>query len=153
VTEQSDGPCGRADIVKLSDTGGLTQFGAVIETLYPGARSSNTHWHTDEDEMVHMLEGEVVLVEGDSEATLRAGDTATFKAGVTVGHRLDNRSDAPARYLVVGTRATRDTVTYTDTGRAKHLDGDQTRWTDLDGNPSDDPFLKIPRITRAATAG
>ena len=75
-----------------------------------------------------------------SEATLRAGDTATFKAGVAVGHRLDNRSDAPARYLVVGTRATRDTVTYTDAGRGKHLDGGQTRWTDLDGNPSDNPF-------------
>ncbi|WP_431286740.1 4Fe-4S binding protein [Roseateles chitinivorans] len=32
--------------------GGLTQFGAFIEVLQPGCRSSIKHWHSAEDEMV-----------------------------------------------------------------------------------------------------
>ena len=49
----------------LSDSGGLTQFGAFTETLPPGANSSELHWHEKEDEFVYMLSGTVTLVEGD----------------------------------------------------------------------------------------
>ena len=97
----------------MSDPGGLTQFGAFVEELPPGSRSGHRHWHANEDEMILMLAGEVVLIE-DSETLLRAGDAAAWPAGNPVGHRLDNRSDTPARYLVIGTRAGRDTVHYTD---------------------------------------
>jgi uncharacterized cupin superfamily protein len=45
---------------------------------------------------------------------MRPGDAATFKAGVAVGHRLENRSNEPATYLVVGTRSPDDVVHYAD---------------------------------------
>ena len=96
----------------LSDSGGLTQFGAFVETLPPGAHSSELHWHEKEDEFVYMLSGTVTLVEGDEngviETELHAGDAAAFKAGHPVGHCLKNLSNAPATYLVVGTRTTND---------------------------------------------
>ena len=38
----------------LSDPGGLTQYGAFIEILPPGSRSSFRHWHETEDEMVYI---------------------------------------------------------------------------------------------------
>lgn len=88
----------------ISDLGGLSQFGAFIEELPPGAFSGHRHWHEAEDEMVYMLSGEVVLIE-DSETSLRAGDTACWPAGVAIGHRLANRVPSPARYFVIGTRA------------------------------------------------
>ena len=97
----------------LSDPGGLTQFGAFLEELPPGSRSGHRHWHAAEDEMILLLAGELVLVE-DEETILRQGDAAAWPAGHPVGHRLDNRSDAPARYLVIGTRKDRDTIHYTD---------------------------------------
>lgn len=98
----------------LSDAGGLTQFGAFVETLMPGAMSSHKHWHEEEDEFVYVLSGCVTLNEGDELTEMRPGDAATFKAGAAVGHRLENHSDAPVTYLVVGTRSPDDVVHYTD---------------------------------------
>lgn len=96
----------------FSDTGGLTQFGAFTETLPPGAQSSELHWHEKEDEFVYLISGELILVEGDekgvTETMMVAGDAATFKAGVPISHTMLNRSNAPATYLVVGTRTTND---------------------------------------------
>ncbi|MDH3263610.1 MAG: cupin domain-containing protein [Paracoccaceae bacterium] len=99
----------------LGDAAGLTQFGAHLETLPPGSRSSHRHWHEAEDELVYMLAGEIVLIE-DEETALRAGEAAAWPAGATVGHCLENRSGADATYLVVGTRKMADVVHYPDAG-------------------------------------
>jgi uncharacterized cupin superfamily protein len=118
----------------LSDPGGLTQYGAFIEVLPPGSRSSFRHWHETEDEMVYVLSGEVVLIE-DSETVLRAGDCAAWPAGLPVGHCLENRSDAEARYLVIGTRNRTDTFHYPDHDLITHKDGQSRRYTHADGRP------------------
>lgn len=107
-----DDPRWHYEALLFSDTGGLSQFGAFVEILPPGARTSELHWHETEDEFVYLVSGELVLIEGDAagltETALHAGDAATFKAGVPVGHTMENRSDAPAVYVVVGTRTTTD---------------------------------------------
>ena len=59
-----------------------------------GRRSSQRHWHENEDEFVYMLEGEVVLCEDGGETVLKPGDAAAWKAGVPNGHCLINRSIA-----------------------------------------------------------
>ena len=64
----------------ISEAGELTQFGAFIEVLQPGCRSSIKHWHSAEDEMVYVLAGEITAIEGSSETLMRAGDVATFRA-------------------------------------------------------------------------
>ena len=118
----------------LSDPGGLTQFGAFIEVLPPGSRSSLRHWHETEDEMVYVLAGEVVLVE-DSETTLTAGDCAAWPAGLPIGHRLENRSAAETRYLVIGTRNHADTIHYPDHDLITHKEGAARRYMHADGRP------------------
>lgn len=97
-----------------SDLGGLTQFGAFVEELQPGAWSSQRHWHEAEDEFLYLLEGEVVLIEDEGETPLHPGDAACWPRGVANGHHLVNRSDRVARYLVVGTRAAEDDCHYPD---------------------------------------
>lgn len=118
----------------LSDPGGLTQFGAFVEELPPGSYSGQRHWHETEDEMVLILAGEAVLIE-DSETILRAGDAACWPAGHPVGHRLLNRSDAPVRYLVIGTRNARDTIHYSDHDLITHKDGTARVYLHRDGTP------------------
>ena len=49
--------------------------------MKPGAATALNHWHENEDEFVIVLSGEVVLVEGDTETLLKAGECAGFKAG------------------------------------------------------------------------
>ena len=107
---------GSYEAVKFGDSGGLAQFGAILETLHPGSQSSRQHWHENEDEFIYMVSGEVVLLEDDQEMVLRRGDAATFKAGVPLAHCLQNRSPSPATYLVVGSRAGRDVIHYRDDG-------------------------------------
>ncbi len=97
-------PCKARRRWRLGDAVGLDQFGVNLLRLPAGAWSSQRHWHEGEDEFVWVLEGEVVLVEDAGETLLRAGDCAGWKAGVRDGHCLQNRSDAEAVLLEVGTR-------------------------------------------------
>jgi len=99
-----DGPCRDRKRWKLGDVAGLTQFGVNMMRLAPGVWTSQRHWHTHEDEFVFVVTGEVVLVEDEGETVLRAGDCAGFKAGVPNGHHIQNRSDAEAVLLEIGSR-------------------------------------------------
>lgn len=109
-----DEPCKKRENVRLGQAGGLTQFGVNITLLKPGVWSSQRHWHEKEDEFVYVLAGEVVLVTDEGEETLRAGDCAAFKAGVHNGHCLQNRSNAEARILTVGSIDDADWGEYPD---------------------------------------
>lgn len=119
----------------LSDAGGLTQFGAFVETLPPGSRSSHQHWHEQEDEFIYMLSGVVTLLEGDTATEMQPGDAATFKAGVALGHCLENRSNADCTYLVVGTRSPNDVVHYTKKDLLLTKVNFEKHRTDKSGNP------------------
>ena len=99
-----DEPCLERRRWKLGDAAGLTQFGVNLMRLSAGAWSSQRHWHTAEDEFVWVVEGEVVLVTDDGEQTLRPGDCAGFPAGAPNGHHIQNRSNAEAVLLEVGSR-------------------------------------------------
>ena len=138
VAESSD----RISTMWISEAGQLTQFGAFLEILQPGAQSSIKHWHSAEDEMVYVLEGEVTLIEGDTETVLRPGDAATFRSGVAVGHTLQNRGALPSKCLVVGTRAPLDRITYPDHDRVcirdRSLPDDE--WTTIAGMPAASPY-------------
>lgn len=131
--EEGDDEIGRFRTELLSDSAGLTQFGAFIEKLWPGGASSNSHWHRSEDEMIHVLEGEVTLVEGGIATALIVGQTACFKAATPVGHHLENRSAGPVRYLVIGTRSGDDVVTYSETGETVTIADGEKVYRDRDG--------------------
>jgi uncharacterized cupin superfamily protein len=141
-----DNPLGISTAVLLSDAGGLSQFGAFTETLTPGARSSIRHWHASEDEFIYLLSGHITVHEGDSEVVMFPGDVACFKAGVPVGHFIENHTESDATYLVVGTRAAKDVVTCPDHRRRLTLDRTTgaRQWTDLDGAPKPDPEVPDP---------
>ncbi len=134
LTGASNGPYSE---VVLGEQAGLSQFGVHLERLPPGSRSSFRHWHETEDEFVYVLQGEVVLIE-DEETTLRAGDAAAWKAGFPVGHCLENRSDAVAQFLVVGTRARHGVVHYPDYGMVMRHDATGRRFQGADGTPIPD---------------
>jgi len=126
-----DAPCLKRARIKLGDAAGLTQFGVNLCTLPPGAWSSQRHWHTKEDELVVVVAGEVVLVTDEGEETLRAGDSAGFKAGDKNGHHFQNRSAADAVILEIGTRIDADAAYYPDID----LVADDTGYAHRDGTP------------------
>lgn len=119
----------------LGDAAGLDQFGVNLTMLQPGAASAQRHWHENEDEFVYIIDGEVTLIDEDGETILRAGEAAGFKAGVANGHQLVNRSNAPARFLEVGTRSTQERAHYPDIDLAFEEDENGERFTHKDGTP------------------
>ncbi|MCA3451153.1 MAG: cupin domain-containing protein [Rhodobacter sp.] len=125
---------GRSSL-RLGQAGGLTQFGANLVILAPGARSSLRHWHRHEDEFVMVTQGECVLVQDAGETVMRAGDCAAFPAGDPDGHCLVNRSKAESRFLVVGTRAPSEVATYSDVDMMVVVEGGDARFTYKDGTP------------------
>lgn len=124
---------GRSSL-RLGQAGGLTQFGANLVMLEPGAMSSLRHWHRHEDEFVMVTEGECVLVQDAGEMLMRVGDCAAFPAGNPDGHRFINRSTAVAKFLVVGTKAPAEVATYCDVDFQIHQSGGTSRFTYRDGS-------------------
>jgi uncharacterized cupin superfamily protein len=116
---------------KLGDAGGLTDFGVNMMLLPPGVWSSQRHWHSHEDELVYILEGEVVLVEDSGETVLRAGDCAAFRKGSANGHHLINRSTSVAKLLEIGSRSEQDACSYSDID----LHADDDGYRHKDGTP------------------
>ena len=98
----------------LSDAGGLTQFGAFTETLMPGSRSGQRHWHSDEDEFLYTLDGIVTLHENDGAQDLPPSTCVCWPAGTANAHQLENRTSDPVTYFVAGSRLPEDDVTYPD---------------------------------------
>ena len=123
---------GRSSL-RLGDAGGLTQFGANLVTLAPGALSSLRHWHQNEDEFVMVTEGVCTLVQDEGETEMRSGDCAAFPAGHTNGHQFVNRTAQVARFLVVGTKARSEVATYSDVDLRVEMGGSKTRFTYKDG--------------------
>ena len=99
---------------RLAPATGLTDFGASLVRLEPGAWSSQRHWHEGEDELMVMIEGEAVLVEDDARTLLKTGDVAAWPKGVANGHHLINESDAECRFLVVGSNPAEQDCHYPD---------------------------------------
>ena len=99
---------------RLGNAVGLDQFGVNLTTLKPGAASALRHWHEQEDELVYILQGEVVLIDDGGETVLKPGDAAGFKAGTPNGHHLVNKSSADAVLLEIGTRSKHERAQYPD---------------------------------------
>lgn len=128
-------PCVARGRTALGDVAGLTQFGVNLLRLPPGAWSSQRHWESHEDEFVYVLAGEVVLVTDAGEEVLRAGDAAGFKAGVPDGHCVQNRSDAEALVLEVGSRMAENIATYSDIDMKTAPEGAPVPYLHKDGTP------------------
>ncbi|NIZ07886.1 cupin domain-containing protein [Pseudooceanicola sp. HF7] len=138
-TAEQTAALGAFEALLYSDTGGLSQFGAFVETLQPGARSSDRHWHEEEDEFLYMLSGAATVIEDDGAHPLHPGDACCWPAGVANGHHLVNTSEAPCAYLVVGTRKTDDIVHYSDVDKILIRENGTRRLIRRDGTRIDGP--------------
>lgn len=129
---------GRSSL-RLGDAGGLTQFGVNLVTLEPGAMSSLRHWHLVEDEFVMVTEGRCTMVTDAGETEMQPGDCAAFPANAPDGHHFINRTDRPARFLVVGSKSSREVATYSDVDLTVTLEAGRAVFTHKDGSPYQAP--------------
>jgi len=133
-----DVPCAAREKRALGDAFGLADYGVNLVTLPPGSWSSQRHWHSVEDELIYVLEGEPVLVTDAGRTPLKPGMCAGFPAGSGDGHHLRNETDAPVTYLEVGSRRRDDAVDYPDIDMRVEGRASGGRFTRKDGTPYPD---------------
>jgi len=141
-----DGPCLSRERTKLGDAANLTQFGVNLLRLPPGTWSSQRHWHTEADEFIYVLSGQVTLLTDEGPEVLKAGDAAGFKAGDTNGHCLQNCSSGEALVLEVGTRIDSDAGHYPDIDLFAPAGGKPTPYTQRDGTPYTNPQRRAKKV-------
>ncbi len=120
--------------VGLSGPGGLTQFGANLVTLAPGALSSIRHWHEQQDEFLVVLSGALTLRDDAGDTALAPGDCCAFPAGDPNGHHIVNTGDQPGSFVVVGTHTETETGWYPDDDMKVTIDSSGYTFTKSDGS-------------------
>jgi uncharacterized cupin superfamily protein len=94
----------------LGQAAGSVRLGLRQEILQPGRRTSFTHAHSHEEELVYVLEGECharLIEPGAAEARevpLRAGHTISFPPGTGIAHCFVNHGTRDCLLLCVGER-------------------------------------------------
>jgi uncharacterized cupin superfamily protein len=81
------------------------------------------------------VSGEITLVTDAGAETLRPGDCAGFKAADKNGHHLQNRSNADATFLEMGTRLAGDGAHYPDIDMIVPPRSAPGTYTHRDGTP------------------
>jgi len=104
------------------------KLGASIDVVAPGMRSCPYHFHHVQEEMFIVLEGRGTLRVAGEMLPLVSGDVVFIPPGADYPHQIINQSDAPLKYLSVGTSELPDIVEYPDSGKylAKTRDEDGT---------------------------
>jgi quercetin dioxygenase-like cupin family protein len=75
---------------------------SVLESLAPHGNSPPLHVHQTEDEIFHVLEGQLRVRAGDTEVRIGAGETILGPKGVPHTYRAESREGA--RWLVITRR-------------------------------------------------
>ena len=75
---------------------------SVMETLAPHGDSPPLHVHNTEDEVFHVLEGELRVRAGDAEVRIGAGETLLAPMGVPHTYRVESREGS--RWFVITRR-------------------------------------------------
>jgi uncharacterized cupin superfamily protein len=101
----------------LSDFGGGSHVGVILEELPPGMQSNQVHYHMLEEEHVFVLAGTMtVLLDGKS-YPVEPGDYVCFPAGQAAGHALLNEGTEPCRYLLIGENNPNEVAVFPESGR------------------------------------
>ncbi len=95
---------------------GSELLGASVFEVPPGAATFPFHAHHANEELLIVLTGRPTVRTPAGERELAPGDALAFRAGSEGAHRLDNRSDAPVRVLMVSTMNAPEINEFPDTG-------------------------------------
>jgi uncharacterized cupin superfamily protein len=96
---------------------GAERLGASVYELDPGNATFPYHYHFANEEMLIVLRGRPHLRTPDGWRQLEEGEVVAFPVGERGAHQIANRSDGPARFLVVSEMVSPEVVVYPDSGK------------------------------------
>jgi uncharacterized cupin superfamily protein len=109
--------------VRVGAAAGAEQLGATLYEVDPGGRVSPLHVHHANEEMLLVVSGRPTLRTHDGERELENGEVVAFLSGRRGTHQVLNRSDAPARVLIVSTKNYPEVVEHPDSQKVVAITG------------------------------
>ena len=91
-------------------------LGASLYELASGQATWPYHWHWANEELLVVVAGTPTLRDPGGERELGPADVTLFPRGPRGAHQIVNRSDAPARVLMVSTTLHPEVAEYPDDG-------------------------------------
>ncbi len=102
---------------RIGRQAGTEKLGASLFELPPGAASFPLHVHHANEELLLVIAGRPTLRTMDGERELAPGEVVAFPTGPRGAHRVDNRGEDPARFLIVSTMIAPELNEYPDSGK------------------------------------
>jgi uncharacterized cupin superfamily protein len=104
---------GRVDVARAV---GSTATAMFIYDLAPGQSSCPYHYEYEEEWLL-VIDGTLVVRTPDAERTLQRGDLVRFPAGPAGAHKVMNRSESPARMLMLSSASVPTVSVYPDSDK------------------------------------
>jgi uncharacterized cupin superfamily protein len=100
--------------MRVGRLAGSERLGASLYELPPGSTPWPYHFHYGNEELLVVLSGKPSLRTPEGWRELAPGEVVAFAAGEGGAHQVSNRSDEPARVLLVSEMNAPDVVRYPD---------------------------------------
>ena len=102
---------------KFGGQAGGERLGASLYEIPPGEATFPFHAHFANEELLIVVEGRPSLRTHDGWRELDPGEVVSFKVGRDGAHQVMNRSEEPARVLIVSEMNAPEVSLYPDTGK------------------------------------
>lgn len=118
LERDEDDPAGYSvGYLRLGKLLGASMLGGTVYELEPGNANCPYHFEHGNEEWLFVLSGVVTVRHPEGEDEVAAGEVVCFPEGPAGAHKLANRSDATARFLVLSTLVSPSASVYPDSGK------------------------------------
>ena len=114
-----DAPGFRWKRARLGRQAGAERLGASLFELDPGEAAFPYHFHFGNEELLIVVAGRPSLRGPEGWRELEEGELVAFPVGEDGGHQVANRSDAPARILMLSQMVEPDVIVMPDSGKVQ----------------------------------
>jgi uncharacterized cupin superfamily protein len=136
---------------RVGAAAGASDLGCALFELDPGGQAAPYHVHHGNEELLIVLEGELELRTPAGKRTLSRGAIVSFPAGPDGAHRVRNKSESVARYLMVSTMRFPEVAEQLDTGTILAMRGPGDGWAWAAG--ADGDYMQLTRAALEADPG
>jgi uncharacterized cupin superfamily protein len=124
---------------------GASELGGTLYELAAGFEGMPIHVHHGMEELAIVIAGNPTLRTLEGDTVLAPGDIIAFPRGRRGAHSIANRTDAPARYLMMSTKVMPEVVEYPEDGTVRVLTRPPFAPPEPDEDPADRLMLLFDR--------